>query len=208
MGHMRAVVTDKAAGKAEPRLERGKVGKGQADRARLVKRRKRLEGKQIGLRLAVCKHENALAMELDQFGKAAIVVAVILGAVVQRRAIWTERKSKSAPLSACITCFTNSAWYPLLKAGSGAIHSARRRASSASSTSRCKRRASTSSSIQSPFRTSAKRAAQRGLGAHVQHHGAIGGAAHARVADAHHVGDAARQQLGGRPMLPTSAMPG
>jgi hypothetical protein len=53
-----------------------------------------------------------------------------------------------------------------------------------------------------------QRAAGGGLGRGVQHHGAVGGAAHARVADAHHVGDALRSTLGGSGMLPTSAMPG
>jgi DNA-binding FadR family transcriptional regulator len=41
-----------------------------------------------------------------------------------------------------------------------------------------------------------QRAAGRGLGRGVQHHGAVGGAAHARVADADHVGDALAQHLG------------
>jgi hypothetical protein len=41
-----------------------------------------------------------------------------------------------------------------------------------------------------------QRAAGGGLGRGVQHHGAVGGAAHARVADAHHVGDALAQHLG------------
>ena len=41
-----------------------------------------------------------------------------------------------------------------------------------------------------------ERPAGRGLGRGVQHHGAVGGAAHARVADAHHVGDALLQHLG------------
>jgi hypothetical protein len=41
-----------------------------------------------------------------------------------------------------------------------------------------------------------QRAAGGGLGRGVQHHGAVGGAAHARVADADHVGDALLQHLG------------
>src|SRR5439155_14229661 len=41
-----------------------------------------------------------------------------------------------------------------------------------------------------------ERAAPGRLGADVQHHGAVRGAAHARVRDAHHVGDALLQELG------------
>ncbi len=50
----------------------------------------------------------------------------------------------------------------------------------------------TSSSIQSPSRTAASGPPASGFGRHVQHHGAVGGAAHAGVGDAHHVADALR----------------
>ncbi len=61
--------------------------------------------------------------------------------------------------------------------------------------SRCRRRFGTSSSIMSPSRTTASGPPARGLGRGVQHHGAIGRAGHARVGDAHHVGDALAQHL-------------
>ena len=73
--------------------------------------------------------------------------------------------------------------------------SAMRRASSASLMSRCRRRFGTSSSMKSPLRTARQRAARRRLRRGVQDHRAVGGAAHARVADADHVGDALPQHL-------------
>jgi len=41
-----------------------------------------------------------------------------------------------------------------------------------------------------------QRSAGRGFRRHVQDHGAVGGAAHARIGDPHHIGHALGQQLG------------
>ena len=71
----------------------------------------------------------------------------------------------------------------------------RRFASSASSTSRSSRRSFTLRRTLSPVAHQRQRPAGRGLRRDVQHDGAVGGARHARVRDAHHVLDARRQQL-------------
>ena len=91
--------------------------------------------------------------------------------------------------------------------GCGAFHPVLRRASSSSDTSIRSTRQSTSSSIMSPSRT---RASGPPTAASGQRAGrpSVGGAAHAGIRDAHHVGDARLRSFGGRPMLPTSAMPG
>ena len=74
--------------------------------------------------------------------------------------------------------------------------SARRACSSASGMSRCRRPAVAIELDPVAVAHRRQRAAGARLGRHVQHHGAVGGAAHARIGDAHHVGHALRQQLG------------
>ena len=77
----------------------------------------------------------------------------------------------------------------------GALPGARRRASSASLTSRCRRRAGDVELDHVAVAHQRQRPAGGRFGRDVQHDGAVGGAAHARVGDAHHVGDALAQQL-------------
>ena len=72
----------------------------------------------------------------------------------------------------------------------GYFTAAARALSSASSTADRCARSLTDRRMRSPLRTSAERAARRRVRRDVQHDGAEGGAAHARVGDAHHVLDA------------------
>ena len=65
-----------------------------------------------------------------------------------------------------------------------------------------------SNRISSPSRTMRERSAGLGFGSDVQHHGAEGGAAHARVGDSQHVLHARSSSLRGSGILPTSGMPG
>ncbi len=82
-----------AARKAEPSLEFGPQRQRLAHRASFFERRKSLKSEKIrGLRARGSReHLDALAMEADQIVVGAVVVAVILAAVVQRRAIRPQR---------------------------------------------------------------------------------------------------------------------
>ena len=97
-----------------------------------------------------------------------------------------RRKARSAPSGACRTWSCTSLSQPRFGA-SRRRPGARRRASSASSTSRSSRRSLTESRTRSPVSTSAERPAGGGFGRDVQHDGAEGGAGHAAVAHPHHV---------------------
>ena len=103
------------------------------------------------------------------------------------------RKSRSAPVSACVTWSTYSLSQPRIGAAKAVcdVVDGRRAASSAapSSTSRL-RAGDVERRSMSPVRDQAERPACGRLRRHVQHDGAVGRAAHAAVADAHHVADA------------------
>ena len=81
-----------AAGECEPGREFGVGRERLADGLGFSKRGQRFKGQEIGNFFSVCvrKGRDALTMEGDQIIKGAVVVAVILGAVVQHGAIGTE----------------------------------------------------------------------------------------------------------------------
>ncbi len=89
------------AREAEPCSDLRPLRKRLSNRTRLIKRRQRFECKHIGPLPAFHSHQdpNPLTMEFDKFVETALVVAVIFRAIVQRRAVWTQRcRDNNSPL--------------------------------------------------------------------------------------------------------------
>src|ERR1035438_4844366 len=87
------------AGEGEPGCQIGPGLERLGDGLRLFKRRESLKGQQAGGLGAGCgsQHINPLAMELNQIGECAAVVAVVLGSVVEGGAVRSERRGPHHP---------------------------------------------------------------------------------------------------------------
>lgn len=82
-----------AAGEADPDGKFGPGGEGFGDGVRFIERRDGFEGQEIGGLRSVGMGEDfdALAMEADEIGVGAVVIAVVFGAVVECCAVRAER---------------------------------------------------------------------------------------------------------------------
>ncbi len=85
-------VTAVRAGEGEPRRQVGPGGESFADGLRLLERGQGFKGQQVGGLRAGCRGEDrdALAVELDQGGVGAVVVAVVFGAVMEGCSVRAE----------------------------------------------------------------------------------------------------------------------